>query len=271
MNDILDFSKIEQGILALEEIPFNLVKTVQTAINSSKTLLKPEVKLETEINISENERFIGDSHRLIQCLLNFLSNSAKFTEKGWVKYVNAVFCLFFLFLLFWLARVHFCRFVCRKTFDCRDRSRIEFEISDSGIGISEENLRKLFQPFTQADPSITRKYGGSGLGLTISKQIIKLMKGDIFITSKENVGTTVTFYIQLKLCSNLELRRGGSGSNIRNPWSNRNSTVVETPTSCVLVVDDNEINRLLISKLISKFNVMVDVAKDGLEAVKKCK
>lgn len=176
INDILDFSKIEAGKLIIEEIGFNL----RTMIEDTVSILTPKAahkKLElfTMIKGSVPEVVLGDPARIRQILNNLISNALKFTEQGEVS----------------------------VTVDCiseeNEVALLLFEVKDQGIGISQNDISKLFQSFSQADASTTRKYGGSGLGLAISKELVEIMEGNIQVESEVGKGSTFSFTLPLKI------------------------------------------------------------------------
>jgi len=174
LSDILDISKIEAGKLSFERIPFNLREAVEGPVE----LLAPRahekgLDLTCLIESDVGTQMHGDPHRLRQVLLNLIGNAVKFTQKGAIS-----------------LRV----MLLERGFG---RQRLLFEIQDSGIGISQEVQARLFQPFTQADGSTTRKFGGTGLGLFISKQLVDLMEGQISIASAPGRGSTFSFTVTL--------------------------------------------------------------------------
>ena len=170
INDILDFSKIEAGQIDFENIKFNIWEEID-AVSKLLSFKAREKNLDLSFKIDNNvPHFIsGDPTRLKQVIINLLNNALKFTQKGGVS-INVGF---------------------DKEFD--DRVKLIFKIIDSGIGISEENQKKLFKSFSQTDASTTRKYGGTGLGLAISKSLTSLMNGDIGVESAEGEGSTFWF------------------------------------------------------------------------------
>ncbi len=223
INDILDFSKIEAGKLSLEKIDFDIYKVIADVIHLVE--IKAEEKnLELVVGYCENvgKNFFGDSLRISQILTNLLSNAIKFTEEGEVSV--------------YIKRVH--------------KDRFRFEVRDTGIGLNPEQISKLFKSFSQADGSTTRKYGGTGLGLTISKQLVELMNGKIWVESQEGVGSSFIFEIDLEEKTNL---------------SNYNIFGNKT----ILVVDDNDSWHSILSATLKTFGVEVEHAYDGNEAVKK--
>jgi len=171
INEILDLSKIESGRLEIENIPFSLMKVLDE-INQLVSIMAENKELTFEVNYSYPlpEKIISDPIRLKQILLNLCSNAIKFTEKGHA-YLNVIYE--------------------------EESSNIIFEVIDTGIGISEKQQEKIFKPFEQADPSISRKFGGTGLGLTLSKQLAEMLKGNLFVES--SIGKGSRFTLKLKV------------------------------------------------------------------------
>jgi PAS domain S-box-containing protein len=172
INDILDISKIESGQLKFEKIEFNLKETIQEIIElMAPKAEQKEIQLKYEYSPELPENMVGDSFRLKQILLNLISNAIKFTNKGYV--------------------------VLRVSLK-DDFAR--FEVEDTGHGIKKEMQEQIFKSFTQGDTSTTRKYGGSGLGLTICKELVEALEGRIGMKSKENKGSTFWFELPLHTC-----------------------------------------------------------------------
>ncbi len=170
INDILDFSKIEAGKLALESVNFNLYDTVGDIMNLlSQKAAEKNLELVVRISPSLVAQLVGDSLRLEQILINLINNAIKFTAEGEV-----------------VVRI-------QELQRLDKRIQLQFEVVDTGIGITKAQQDKLFSPFTQADGSTTRKYGGTGLGLSISKQLVELMEGEIWVKSEAGVGSTFAF------------------------------------------------------------------------------
>lgn len=186
INDILDFSKVESGRLDVEEVQFSL-SVVLRDVNKMMSFAAQRKGLAYQSSIQEEVqtdlRVMGDPGRLRQILTNLLTNSIKFTSMGSVKVDVSI------------------------SHESQDTVTVKFNVSDTGIGIEEEVRKRLFQPFSQADSSTARRFGGTGLGLTISKNLVELMKGQIWLDSKLGQGTTATFWIPF---SKVPSHEGGS-------------------------------------------------------------
>src|SRR5262249_49404700 len=174
INDILDFSKIEAGRLDVESTDFRLddvISSVTTVTGQKAT----EKGLEMLAHMAPGipQFLIGDPHRLGQILTNLVNNAVKFTERGEIVVSAALL---------------------QQT---GEKCQLKFSVKDTGIGMTKEQAAKLFQPFTQADMSTTRKYGGTGLGLTVSRRLVELMGGQIWLDSEPGAGTTFTFTVWL--------------------------------------------------------------------------
>ncbi|NOR57399.1 MAG: response regulator, partial [Sulfurimonas sp.] len=223
LNDILDFSKIEAGKLSIEKIDFDMFKLIDSivdmvAFKADEKNLEIIVSYDTGIG----RKFYGDSLRITQVLTNLLGNAVKFTEEGEIAiYIKKV-----------------------------SYNRFRFEVTDTGIGLSDEAQKRLFEPFSQADNSITRKYGGTGLGLGISKQLVELMGGKIWVESKINAGSKFIFEIELEEKKN---------SKIINLFSNKKA----------LIVDDNESWHKMLANTLEIFDIKVEHAYSGKDAISK--
>ncbi|KAF7585260.1 histidine kinase osmosensor [Aspergillus hancockii] len=179
IDDVLDISKIEASHLVIESIPFNIGSIIFStlkplAVEASKKM----IDIVYEADGSVPDHLVGDSHRLCQVLLNLIGNAVKFTECGKI-----------------LIRVRKYQHQSRSSNECV----VEFSISDTGIGIEEKKLELIFDKFQQADGSVTRNFGGTGLGLTISKRLVNLMGGEMWVESAVGVGSTFSFTCTLKL------------------------------------------------------------------------
>ena len=228
INDILDFSKIEAGKLDVEEIDFDLDDVI-----GSVTILTAQKAHEKGLEFLAHtgrdipDRLVGDPLRLGQILTNFVNNAVKFTESGEV------------------------RLEVKLLERAGDRLVLQFSVRDTGIGMTQEQAAKLFQPFTQADMSTTRKHGGSGLGLTICRRLVELMGGRIWLESEAGVGSTFHFTVSV----------GVSESTSRKLVPGRLAQLH------ALVVDDNPTAREILQEALSAVTRSVDVAASGIEAV----
>ena len=245
INDILDFSKIEADKFEVDMIECGLDQ-ILTDVDS---MLRPQAerkKLEFRVLHSNclPARIRTDPTRLRQCLINLASNAIKFTEKGYV-YMNV-------------------SFEC----DGDDKPLIRFDIEDTGIGIKPQDLEKVFASFTQADGSTARKYGGTGLGLTITRQLALLLGGNIMVISEEGKGSTFSLVIPTGLDSTGQLH-SDTDDTIEQIDSRDEKTGLPKFSGHVLVAEDVETNQVLAKALLKRMGLDVTIAADGNEAVKK--
>ncbi|MBS1559173.1 MAG: response regulator [Bacteroidetes bacterium] len=239
INDILDLASIESGKLKFEQIGFNLNDLLQSLIDTfSLQAAEKEIRLLYSLQPEANRIFLGDPVRLNQILLNLIGNALKFTQHGSIS-LN-------------------CRILNRK----KDYWFLSFEVTDTGIGIPKEKLGSIFESFSQADASITRKYGGTGLGLTIVKQLVTLQKGTISVKSKEGAGSTFTVKILYRVADSKEIVSPENKLMIRKKSLRHLS---------VLLAEDNDINRLYASSILKIWDCQIDWAENGLVAVEKIK
>ncbi|MFN5334316.1 MAG: PAS domain-containing protein, partial [Bacteroidota bacterium] len=236
INDVLDLSKIEEGKLQIDETIFDTGNLMQQATDLfAIQAAKKKIEFELQKPDKIERAYLGDATRIRQIVSNIVSNAIKFTDKGKVS-------------------------ICYQIKPSTDSEVIlSIVCTDTGVGMSEEMKKRIFEEFVQEDESYHRKYGGSGLGLSITHELIKLMNGSIQIESKKNQGTTVTVDIPLKV--------------IRDP---RNT--METPLNVdlsklqaikLLVAEDNEFNRLLLKFILEKNKIPYDFAENGKLAVEK--
>jgi PAS domain S-box-containing protein len=233
INDILDFSKIEAGKLNIEQTPFSFSEVIKT-IKSFFTLKAQQKNIKLILNIDHKipEALIGDAVRLDQVLINLVSNALKFTSKGWVE-VSAEL-----------------KSIAEK------RCIIQFKVEDTGIGIPKDKLDMVFQSFTQASSDTTRKYGGTGLGLTIVDQLVKLMGGTLHLKSNEGTGTLFSF--------TLEFEQGNKDDIIFSNKVNISAEENSLEGMKILLCEDNEMNQRLVEKIIRKqWNAELDIAPNG--------
>lgn len=230
INDILDFSKLEAGRLKVEKLPFELNAVIRNVVNfvSSRAEAK---KLQLSITLAENlpEWVAGDALRLAQILTNLLSNAIKFTEHGDVRLRVA-----------------------------SENGHIFFRVIDTGIGMSDEQLGRLFTPFEQADSSTTRQFGGTGLGLAISRDLARLMGGDIDVESKPGAGSSFSLHLALAEVAAPEQVvnvAAGSGPQLAG--------------ISVLAAEDVEVNRLILADLLENQGAKVTFVENGLQAIER--
>ncbi len=231
INDILDFSKIEAGKMEIENIDFNLRNEIDSFAQTMAGKIKEkELELVLDLKGVEKSMIKSDPSRLRQVLNNLVSNAVKFTHEGEVV-IKAVL-----------------------KEENENNARLYVDVIDSGIGIPDDKIDKLFDSFTQVDASTTRKYGGTGLGLAIVKKIVNLLDGDIKVTSEFGKGTTFSFNIGVKL--------GKKTSAVIPSVSLQGKTA--------LVVDDNDVNIQVLQGQLEHWGMKVIAAKDGFEALKIC-
>ncbi|MFZ2315061.1 MAG: response regulator [Gammaproteobacteria bacterium] len=233
INDILDFSKIDSGHMTLESIDFDLYALIENAIDMfAVPVHKKGVALGAYINADVPRWVRGDPDRIRQVLLNILSNAAKFTEQGEIGV----------------------KVLLDKKNTKENKITLLFEVADTGIGISPEVSAKLFQPFSQGDVSVSRKYGGTGLGLVISKRIVEMMGGDIHIESFPGRGSKFIFKINVGAAAvNIPLMEYGA---IKGFEGTR-----------ILCVDDNAINRYFMGKHLASWQLRCDMAVNAADAL----
>ena len=234
INDILDFSKIEAGKMTLEEIPISFTEI----LNSIKCIFIPiadEKGLEFYAPDPEGiPNFLGDKGRIRQVIINLVNNAVKFTKEGAI-------------------------IVTTRYKDEGRNCRVSISVEDSGVGISDENLSKIFESFSQEDSSTTRKFGGTGLGLSISKNLTRLMGGDLTVESTLGQGSTFTAEIILKKTSEEVCYAGESSGDISSFMGK------------VLLVEDNAVNSKIASKILQKMHLTVELADNGEVALDKYK
>ncbi len=238
INDILDFSKIQSGKITFEQIEFNLYSLI--AKHSDSMLYKTgqkDIKISYVISKEVPEQIMGDPTRLSQIILNLIGNAIKFTEKGEIKITVDL--------------------VAENT----DTLELKFSIADTGIGIPKDKLQYIFEGFTQASNETTRKYGGTGLGLTIVKQLLELQGGSIQVESTVGVGSVFIF--------NLTFIKSGHVTEQKKELPVSMPDISPTEELSILLVEDNTLNQLLAKKVITNWKWKVEIAENGLIAVQK--
>jgi CheY-like chemotaxis protein len=234
INDILDFSKIEAGKMTFEEVPFNLRESIKHTIELFQVKAdEKKVELVSQIDNQLPEYFKGDPTRLLQILNNLVSNAIKFTEKGEVR----VFAR--------MAELN------------GEKARITFEVRDSGIGIPEKSIDSIFESFTQASSDTTRKFGGTGLGLTIVKKLVELQGGTIDVKSKQGAGTSFIFSIEYPVQESVQ--KAAKKEEVGESISHLK----------ILIAEDNKINQLVVRKVFSDWKTEVEFADNGQQAIEK--
>jgi len=231
LNSILDMSKIEAGKMVLEEVPL-VLSDLLAQVEALHRIKAEEKGIELQVLTSAGADLprIGDPHRLIQVLNNLLSNAIKFTEKGHV----------------------------RLKVSCRPGKPLTVDVTDTGVGMTEQQLSRVFESFEQADGSMTRRFGGTGLGLSIVRQLILLMGGMITINSQPNVGTSVRIVVPLPEAPNaIPVTTDPDDM----------PDLIQLTGRKLLIADDNSTNRLVLSEMLGPTGVTLTLVENGLDAV----
>jgi signal transduction histidine kinase/DNA-binding response OmpR family regulator/HPt (histidine-containing phosphotransfer) domain-containing protein len=230
INEILDFSRIEAGRVELDDIPFDLGEILEEVVDLLSQRVQPkEIKLVSEVSPEIPSALRGDPGRLRQILVNLVGNAVKFTERGEI--------------------------VVQASLESQDPTAVtvRFSVRDTGIGIPVETQAKIFDPFTQADGSTTRKFGGTGLGLTISRQLVGMMGGTIHVESEPGKGSDFYFTVSLRTMKESDLRPSIARPDLKGLK--------------VLVVDDNRTNREILEKQLYAWGMQCRGAGGGEEAL----
>ncbi|MDR9856461.1 PAS domain S-box protein [Paenibacillus sp. VCA1] len=234
INDILDFSKVEAGMTELQEDELDVKLCIQETLDvlSAKASAK---QLEMSFSVDEDipELLYGDSKRLKQVLMNLVGNAVKFTLHGGIT-VSA-----------------------RKLYEEGDLVDLEFKVSDTGIGIPDNKLEAIFEPFSQVDNFMTRNYEGTGLGLAISKKLVNVMGGSIWVEKKEGPGTTFVFTVLLR-----------KYDQPRNPKDCKDQHQSDADPLNILIAEDNEINQIVLRKMLEKQGHTVTVVTNGHDVLR---
>ncbi|MCK5058457.1 MAG: response regulator [Candidatus Aminicenantes bacterium] len=240
IDDILDFSKIEAGKLVIESIDFDLDNVLEYLSNTIG-IKSREKRLELVLNKAKDVpiHLVGDPLRLNQVLLNLTNNAVKFTDSGKIVVITEL---------------------VKKA---KKSVTLKFSVKDTGIGMTKEQIARLFQSFSQVDSSTTRKYGGSGLGLSISKALVASMSGDIWVESEPGKGSTFFFTARFGL---------QVGKKKDRKTTTLSSIELESIRGVrILLVEDNEINRQVAVEILGNEGIQVTTAANGLEAVQEIK
>jgi PAS domain S-box-containing protein len=247
LNDILDYSKMEAGKLHIENQVFNLDKVLENLRNLfSHRAEEKNIEFDVEVDANAPRFLVGDSLRLQQILCNLLGNAIKFTEQGRV-----------------VIKIKLVELI-------ESQAKLEIAVFDTGIGMSQVDQSKLFQPFSQIDSSATRQFGGTGLGLAISRNLIKLMGSDMQVQSTPGMGSTFSFELLFSVASpelkpesksSLERRRAGA---LSQDLRARGKTLIGMR---ILVAEDNRINQHVLKEFLKLSGILVDIANNGKEAL----
>ena len=229
LNDILDISKVEAGKLSLESIPFSVRDLIEECITLHRQqATRKQIQLTNETAPDLPHYFLGDPTRTRQVINNLLSNAIKFTDNGSVKVRSS-----------WSG------------------GSLRIEVTDTGIGMSDEGLNRIFSPFSQADTGTTRLYGGTGLGLALCRQLVEHMQGRILVDSREGAGTHFTIILPLTVAKTAP----------QMPASEPPEEPSEMSPLKILLVEDNRVNQLVASGLLRKLGHRVDLAENGERAL----
>jgi len=242
IDDILDISKMESGKLTLEAMPFLLEDTLDQVFSIMSELChRKHLKLLRPEFARPYPAVIGDPQRLRQILINLIGNAIKFTKHGQIQVS------------------------LRELSRTANEIRLEFSISDTGIGMTPEQQSKLFRSFTQGDSSVSRHYGGSGLGLAICKQLVEQMGGDIQVSSQINVGSSFSFSVTLGVADSGDIHQFPTRLH-KNADTSRLQYIRDAR---ILLVEDNEVNRIVATELLTQAHFQVDCAENGEIALSK--
>lgn len=234
INDVLDYSKLEAGRLSLENRPFAINEVIENATILVADSIRDK-KLDFEYIRPKHDvpTLMGDGIRIQQCILNLLSNASKFTQVGKIEVITSV------------------------VKEDNNFVYIEIQVNDTGVGMDPAYLERVFEKFSQADETISRKFGGSGLGLSITKSLIEMMGGQIVIQSKKHYGTQVTLSIPFRK----------SNEQITSVDEKNASTDYNLTGMRILVVEDNALNRAVANAFLNRLGVVVYEAHDGIQAL----
>ncbi|MFT6048082.1 MAG: signal transduction histidine kinase [Arenicella sp.] len=238
LSDILDHSKLKAGKLVFEYVPICIAQVISETKSLYQTAaLDKDIQLITRVDESVDRSLMGDSTRMMQVLNNLVSNAIKFTENnGSVR-------------------------ISLKVTDSSETTQVlEFCVSDTGIGIPAESLNLIFSPFVQANKSTAREYGGTGLGLQISKSLVANMGGEMWVESEEGSGSQ--FYFRLALEKTQQ-----------PPLNLHHDSQIESPqfNGKVLLVEDNEINQIVAKEILKSYGLDIELAIDGMQAIELTK
>ncbi|WP_179295571.1 ATP-binding protein [Bacillus sp. FJAT-45350] len=235
INDVLDFSKMEANETKVLTEPLDLYKLIEETVDMFKLTVKnKDVTITHHIDNDVPKKIVGDQNRLIQVLINLIGNAVKFTHEGSIDINVSV-----------------------------NGTILHFSVIDTGVGIPEDQLENIFDSFKQVDTSNSREYGGTGLGLTISKELVKLMEGDIFVQSEVGKGSCFTFTIPVRLA---ESTKTTETQVTETSFLLNETAAANISEKKVLIVDDSVDNLTLIKAFLKKEAIQLTTAENGLEA-----
>jgi two-component system, sensor histidine kinase len=241
INDMLDISRIEAGQMELESRAFTFASVLSDIHTMFATqAAEKHIQLRVE-DKTENRFFIGDRIRLQQIIMNLVSNAVKFTKEGEVRIV---------------ARIS------GSTLPEGGKARVVIEVHDTGIGIAEDKVKNIFDKFTQADETITRRFGGSGLGLSIADSLAEIMGGEINVRSRPGAGSCFTFTIELPVALSEDITEATISDVVQNPS-------VSARKGTVLVVEDYAPNIMVASMILEDIGFEAVIAENGIKAIEK--
>ena len=242
LNQILDLSKLEAGRLELECIPFDPVEVAYAAADALRTRIESKgLELRLELPERGQNRLLGDPTQLRQMLLNLMDNAIKFTDRGGITI----------------------RLIIKNA---GPKSELRYEVIDTGIGLDKEQRRALFAPYQQANTTVNRQFGGTGLGLSLVKRLSEQMGGEAGVFSVKGSGSTFWFTALCPVSGTQEFADTQDGD--QTPSSSITGTLQDDRPAHILVAEDNHINRMLITTYLDKFGHTYETVENGAEAVK---
>ena len=245
INDILDLSKVEAGKLTIDAVevsPFKIVNDVASILRVRAEQKGIELRVDYQTALPSSIK--TDDVRVRQVLTNLIGNAIKFTSEGAVT-------------------------VSTELIEQDGQPRLKFEISDTGIGMNQENLKRIFDPFVQADSSVTRKFGGTGLGLAISKRFVEALGGTLEVASTEGKGSTFSFSIELGDLTGKQLLTEPEFAASSTRESKTSQKIMQLPACSILIVDDGQSNRRLLRLILERAGCNVEEAENGLIGFEK--
>lgn len=245
VNDLLDFARLEDGAIVLERVEFDIVQIAQNVLSIMAVRAQEKgLQLLVDSSTLHYRHYIGDPLRIQQVITNLVSNAIKFTHSGHVRIM-----------------------LRERVKDGSNASEVSITVSDSGIGIPTDKLETIFDKFTQADASTTRKYGGTGLGLAISQSLVQHMNGAIEVKSDLGKGSAFTVKLPLERAPKQMMLSGGKQAKKERGEGSKPSIVAQDNT--VLLVEDYSPNILVASAMLEQFGYHCDIAHNGMEAIVK--